>query len=81
MRQIDRDIVAFAEFTDFLRQVAKKGNEITVHNVLQGVDSNINIDTNSAAGAAVGVELDIRIASHGLSLPDLNEENGQGGVV
>ncbi len=34
MRQIDRDIVAFAEFTDFLHQVAKKGNEFTVQNVL-----------------------------------------------
>ena len=71
MRQIDRDIVAFAEFTDFLRQVAKKGNEITVHNVLQSMDSNANIESSSIAG---GVTPEVRVASHGLTLPDLNED-------
>lgn len=74
MRQIDRDIVAFAEFTDFLRQVAKKGNEITVHNVLQSMDgSNANIDSSSVAGGG-GVTPEVRVATHGLTLPDLDED-------
>mmetsp|Transcript_4670 Transcript_4670/g.5359 ORF Transcript_4670/g.5359 Transcript_4670/m.5359 type:complete len:357 (+) Transcript_4670:214-1284(+) len=40
MRQIDRDIVSFEEFTDFLDQVAKKGDEINVHNVLPKLQEN-----------------------------------------
>lgn len=75
MRQIDRDIVSFAEFTDFLHQVAKKGNEISVHNVITSKSdesahgaasfplgpSHSNSNSNIGAGGGIG-------------LPDLEEE-------
>lgn len=67
MRQIDRDIVSFAEFTDFLHQVAKKGNEITVHNVLTRKSNNGNVE------ATDGVTLEYK----NINLPNLDEKEDE----
>mmetsp|Transcript_4931 Transcript_4931/g.6030 ORF Transcript_4931/g.6030 Transcript_4931/m.6030 type:complete len:347 (+) Transcript_4931:80-1120(+) len=66
MRQIDRDIVSFAEFTDFLHQVAKKGNEITVHNLIQASNKSNQGSTSN-----------LKVAAQGTSLPDLSEEDDE----
>ncbi len=64
MRQIDRDIVSFAEFTDFLHQVAKKGNEITVHNVIEAANRD-------------GSNAELKNNIQGLSLPEeVNQDDG-----
>lgn len=69
MKQIDRDIVSFAEFTDFLHQVAKKGNEITVHNVIEAANRNNQSDN-----------AELKVAAQGISLPNLNENEEEGFV-
>jgi hypothetical protein len=58
VRQIDRDIVSFLEFTDFLSQVAIKGNENTVQSILAK-------STSSNAG-------EVKVTQRGISLPDLD---------
>lgn len=68
MRQIDRDIVSFAEFSDFLHQVAKKGDEITVNNVLRRLDSNSS-HVDGGIGAAASA-----FGASGIGLPNLSEE-------
>lgn len=40
MRAIDKDIISTTEFTDFLREVAKQGNKISVQNDLAIIDTN-----------------------------------------
>lgn len=63
IKQIDRDIVAFIEFTGFLRQVAKKGNEINVHNVIDNLDGNGHDTINLSA------------AHNSIVLPELNDND------
>lgn len=87
MKQIDRDIVSFAEFTDFLHQVAKKGNEISVHNV---ITSKLDGSGHGAAIAPSFTSSGLRLGpsnnssgvsasgAGGIGLPDLEEERGNG---
>ncbi len=39
MRAIDNDVVSTTDFTDFLREVAKQGNKISVQNDLAIIDA------------------------------------------
>lgn len=67
MKQIDRDIVSFSEFTDFLQQVAKKGNEINVHNV-------ISSDPNGQGTKEVKVSGQSIMIGQSTRLPNLDED-------